>query len=144
MAIDSRPGRQKGVLALINFSYEELTWNCFPRPLMRQGCEGRRKESYPQERIATHEEWKKPGFMPLRLQPKEEMKVKTSDKWSKHRQNDDNWSRPVSDGWKLALIQGSPHSPILYTPKCHPDIIKAGTVYSYKSLLLGCFSDQGP
>lgn len=71
----------------------------------------------------------------LTLQPKEEMKVKRIVKWFRHRKNDDNWGRSVSDGWKLYLIQGSPpHSPISYTPDYHPDSLKARKIYSYKSL----------
>lgn len=47
---------------------------------MRQGCEGGSGERILSSEKDTHEQWKKHGFLPLRLEPKEEMKVKRADK----------------------------------------------------------------
>lgn len=63
--VDGQPTKQtERVLAFIKFSYQEPTWNCIHRSLMRLAWEGERKESYRRKKIATPKEWEKPGSMP--------------------------------------------------------------------------------
>lgn len=79
---DGQPARRTGVLALINFPYQELTWKSFHRPLMRLG--GRREErifsvednssgGVEEARIRTLRDFRP---QPLRSQPEEMIQSK--------------------------------------------------------------------